>query len=238
VKWWFGDESLLPQGRFDLAFTLRANTFRGQREVMIQWLDARPAAGETLFIGGPSYEVIDYRQHPDPRGALGRFLAENPGGLVWREGENDLAGVDRYHLTQTDTLIVWTSPAGSDEWQAALDMTKARRLVLFGAGPEPMPLGEFLKRVAGMVKYALNQKNGDFTLQALAAATAQRESTLRAAMEMLAAQGSFDLSGLDWLQLPVEAEARARLLSSAKARLQALYQETASYRRYWREQRF
>jgi hypothetical protein len=206
---------------------------------MIQWLDARPALGESLNLaGGPAYEVVDYRQHPDPRGALQRFLAENPEALVWREGENTMPGVDRYHLRKAETLVVWTSPPGLEEWQAALDATTPRRLVLFGAQPESLPLSEFVKQVAGLVKYALNQRAGAFTLQELAAATAQRESTLSAAIEMLAAQGTFDLRGLDWLQIPLEAEAKAQLLVSAKARLRALYQETISYRRYWREQRF
>ena len=133
---------------------------------------------------------------------------------------------------------MWTPPPGLDEWQAGLDSVQPGRLVLFGVQAEAQSLTDFLAQLAGLVKYALNRKDGQFTAGELAAATAQREATVQAALEFLAAQGAFDLSGVAWLTIPAEAEARQQLLESAKQRLQALYQETISYRRYWLAQRF
>src|SRR5690606_37687073 len=40
--WWNGASEDLPQGRFDLAYVARASDYRGQREVQIEWQDARP----------------------------------------------------------------------------------------------------------------------------------------------------------------------------------------------------
>ena len=43
VIWWHGGGHQPPEGRFDLAFGLRVNEYRGERMVQVEWLAARPA---------------------------------------------------------------------------------------------------------------------------------------------------------------------------------------------------
>ncbi len=42
VIWWHGGGQPPPEGRFDLAFALRVNEYRGERMVQVEWLGARP----------------------------------------------------------------------------------------------------------------------------------------------------------------------------------------------------
>ncbi|MCK4471434.1 MAG: single-stranded-DNA-specific exonuclease RecJ, partial [Anaerolineae bacterium] len=44
VIWWQGAGWPLPQGRFDLAYVVRASDYRGQRDVQVEWVDARVKA--------------------------------------------------------------------------------------------------------------------------------------------------------------------------------------------------
>ena len=48
---------------------------------------------------------------------------------------------------------------------------------------------DFLSHLAGLVKYTLAKKDGQTTISALAAVTAQREATIRLGLEWLAAGG-------------------------------------------------
>ena len=41
VLWWQGAGSPLPEGRFDLAYTVRASNYLGQRTIEVEWLAAR-----------------------------------------------------------------------------------------------------------------------------------------------------------------------------------------------------
>ncbi len=232
VKWWFGDENALPQGRFDLAYTLRVSTFQGEREALIEWLDARPAAGVTWGIErGPAYEVRDFRQHPDPRTALAQMQQEYPDALLWAEGSKLPGSLNRDQLHPAQTLIVWTVPPDSGVWQAVLDFVQPQRLIVFGAQPIPA-LKDLLPIIAGMVKYAINRKDGQFTPEALAAATGQTPALVSLALHFLVLQAALDLSSLDWPMDP-------RLdLETAQARLQMAYQGTLAYRDYWMRQTF
>ena len=44
VIWWDGAGEPLPDGKFDLAYTVRSNDYRGVRGIQVTWVDARPAA--------------------------------------------------------------------------------------------------------------------------------------------------------------------------------------------------
>ncbi len=47
VLWWHGDPDLVPQQRVDLAYTLRANDFRGQTQLQLEWKGYRLIADQT-----------------------------------------------------------------------------------------------------------------------------------------------------------------------------------------------
>ena len=67
VIWWQGADQPLPEGRFDLAYSARASDFRGQRDVQIEWIDARTAAPESIDLRpAPSaIAIIDRRTEID-----------------------------------------------------------------------------------------------------------------------------------------------------------------------------
>ncbi|MCA9885745.1 MAG: single-stranded-DNA-specific exonuclease RecJ, partial [Anaerolineae bacterium] len=133
VVWWFGDMDALPQGRFDIAYTLRANAFNGKREALVEWLDARPIADSIPLETGPRYEVIDYRGQSVHDDLLKELRQQFPDELVLYEGMNRaIEGVDRYNLAQAETLVVWSVPPGPDTWQAILNEVQPQRLVLVG----------------------------------------------------------------------------------------------------------
>ena len=100
---------------------------------------------------------------------------------IWSEAgaRAAVAGRDRYELEPAGALVVWTVPPGPGELQAALDMVSPETVYLFGIDPDMDRFEQFLRRLAGLAKRALSADRGRARISTLAAATAQREATVR-----------------------------------------------------------
>jgi len=240
VIWWQGADWPLPEGRFDLAYVVRASNYRGQRDVQVEWVDARPIE-EPRPDGFPKTrqvsEIVDYRREPSPRQVLERLRAQED-VQIWSEAEAraEVAGQDRYELQSSKVLIIWTAPPGPVEWRTVLEKVAPETVYLFGIDPGLDHPEAFLRRLAGLTRYALNSHQGRVNVSTLAAATAQREATVRQGIAWLAARGHLVVLSEegDVIQLAegdqvVDPKGFQKPLGS----LNALLEETAAYRAHF-----
>jgi single-stranded-DNA-specific exonuclease len=247
VIWWDGAREEPPADRIDLAYTVRASDYRGERQVEIAWVDAWPCAVARLQEVAPatrpaSMEIIDHRKEAVPLEILER-LRQSGDLAVWREGvaAAEIPGHDRYALPAADALAIWTAPPGPAELRAVLERVAPARVYLLGLDPGLDRPDLFIRRLAGLVRHALSAHEGRATLASLAAATAQREAAVSAGLAWLAARGDIrverEKDGSLLLEggqpsardAPQEAETRR-----AWARVEALLAETAAYRAFFR----
>ncbi len=241
VFWWQGADWPLPQGRFDLALTLRASDYRGLPEVQVEWLTARerqPDAGQ-VAISPPTIAVHDYRFADNAEAELHKLIAQ--GDIqVWAEGDGP-RGVEtrmRQQLTPGRRLAIWTLPPGPRELRAVLDRVQPAVVILFAHDPGLDEAEAFLQRLAGLVKYALQAKGGQVDLEAVAAHLAHRVGTVRAGLEWLAAVGQVvvvEQANNAWRLAPGSGQRDAPAIEAARARLDALLAETAAFRAYLRD---
>lgn len=237
VIYWRGAGKDLPSGRFDLAYSLRTDSWKGQRDLLIEWLDCRAHEGAPLepHAKQPAYEIEDYRQSLDPRRALAGAREWHPSALVWAEVDRLDGAVNRLNLRACDTLIVWSAPPSAEAWAAALETVKPRRLILFGARNNCENLRPFLQRLAGLAKFSINQRGGLAGLDELAAATNQSERAAQVGLQVLRALGTLDFALMDsgaYRVMPAEAPPSERLPALQK-RLDLLLRESRAYRKYW-----
>jgi len=109
------------------------------------------------------------------------------------------------------------------------------RLVLCGLRPDVETMRVFLARLAALVKYAVNQRDGAAGLEELAAALGERERSVQVGLQVLRALGKLNY------QVCASGEYRMRLadvapndqLAALQKRLRLLLQETRAYRNYW-----
>jgi single-stranded-DNA-specific exonuclease len=254
VVWWRGADREMPEGTFDLAYHLGVNEYRGQREVQVVWVDARPVGPpvEEVRPPVPALQVVDYRWEPNPRRLLDRVRTRGqrhepagamhasplPGQVaVWAEAGDRAAvdGQDRRELAPAAELVIWTAPPGPEELRAALAAVGPERVVVFARDPGMDEAAAFLGRLAGLVKRALRVDEGRVELETLAAATAQREATVRRGVAWLAAKGQVAVvenMGAEMIMTPgVTADPAA--VDRATRELQALLAETAAYRTHF-----
>jgi single-stranded-DNA-specific exonuclease len=235
--WWQAAGFPLPEGPFDLACSVRASNFHGQRDIQIEWIDYRlPESSAISLQTKPGIEVIDYRHqaHPLDQVKLVQGLAPC---ITWGEAGtiNELGCLNRNNLCPSDVLVIWTIPPGSFELQAAIHTTKPSKVYLFGIDPGMDDPGAFLRRLLGLLKFNLQTSNGKTQLSALAAASAQKVSSVKIGLKWLESQGHIRIMMLteDHLQVQSGSASKQDDASAISNQLNSALTETAAFRRYY-----
>ena len=142
---------------------------------------------------------------------------------------------NRYTLSPVTGLVIWTSPPGSHELRDALETVDPEFVHLFSIDPGMDRLESFLKRLAGLVKYALSKNQGQTSIAALAAGTAQQEITVRMGLDWLVNQGHLKVISADDGELSLaEGERDDRAGTDEQAgKLKSLLAETGAFRTYY-----
>lgn len=236
VLWWQGAGWPLPEGRFDLAYSVRASTFRGQRSIQIEWIDARPLDDEPVIVQPARPAVVDCRHALQPAVCLSQLRAETH-VMLWCEGEarRELGGRDRSELAPAAMLVIWTTPPGRAELHAALQQVQPQSVAVFAVDPGMDQADAFLTRLAGLAKRSLATDAGQVSVARLAAATAQRTAAVRLGLRWLAARGHVRIAAEDGdnIWLATGDGAAGPELADVTAQLRELLAETAAFRRYF-----
>jgi hypothetical protein len=69
VIWWRGADEDMPQGRLDVAVTVKSTDYRGAHALSIEWVDARVIEAARIEIARAAIEVVDWRGLPTLRSA-------------------------------------------------------------------------------------------------------------------------------------------------------------------------
>ena len=231
LRWWNGAGEEVPDAetKMDVAFSLRSSTYRGENQLTLQFQDFRVADEKPIEIQKPKIKIIDRRVE-------NRKLDEMPFDvLVWAEGVDKTKGANRFDLHPADEFAIHTTPPSSVELRAALEVVKPKTIYLFAVSPAAEITDEFLSRLAGMMKFTMNQRGGKANIKELAAATAQREATIRFGLEWLGAgghlkveeeNGELNLANGDGIPNPY-------LQRELYIAVKGLLDETAAYRNYF-----
>jgi single-stranded-DNA-specific exonuclease len=236
--WWQGAGQSIPDNRFDLAFTARATTYRGQKEVQLEWIDFRPLVESHISSPTSVGQIIveDFRHLNEPLPILNNIRA-NHNVLIWCENEDKpvLHAMDRLQLQKCTHLVIWSSPPGHAILRQAIQEASPMVVYLFGNSTSMDQAQPFLKRLAGLYKYAINHDAGKIHLSILAAATNQRIETVKAGLRWLSAVGHIPIADLE--RDPIQITTGTGLSGSREsfiiAELQALLAESAAFRQYY-----
>jgi single-stranded-DNA-specific exonuclease len=235
VLWWGGAGWPQPQDRFDLACALRTSNFRGQQDLQVEWIDFRPIEDEAIALRTAQRKVVDLRSEAHPRPAL-EALRTQEGLVLWCEGDalGRLDGKDRAALQPAPTLVIWTTPPGPQELQAALEKVHPVKVVLFAVDPEDSGAQGFLQRLIERINQSLKNRE-PATLAQLAGATAQRESAVRLGLNLLQALGKLSVRFTDGQpEFSPASGSDATKAEALQDQLIAVLSETAAYRRYFK----
>ncbi len=239
VLWWNGTGWPQPEGTFDLAFHARLGSFRGERQVQLEFVDFRVTEAPEALITEQPLDVEDQRKTREPERVLERILQNNPGALVWGEGNPPRSqdSVRRDQLNPTGILVVWSAPPSLRIYRQAIESVGPEKVFVFALDSGMDQAKAFIDRLAGLVKYAVLKTDGKTDLAILAAATNQTQAAVRTGLELLAAQGHFSIleSGGGELHFLLGANQQGayRSLADLQTDLHLLLKESAAFRAYF-----
>jgi hypothetical protein len=116
-----------------------------------------------------------------------------------------------------------------------LEIVKPKTISVFAVPPVEEKPEDYLNRLAGLCKYAINQRGGKATVHELAAAMASREVAVQIGLEWLAAGGQLSVSiEEDIISLSaVKQEKNPYLQAELFIALKGILNETSAYRKYF-----
>jgi single-stranded-DNA-specific exonuclease len=252
VIWWhaglYDHLEGLQEDRFDLAYKVGVSTFKGVREVQVEWIDFQfiEDIGSIQRQVAP-IEILDCRLDADLKMCLSKIIVD-PDYQIWVEadGLNQLKKLnikninmdtarDRFDLNISDQLIIWTSPPGRSELESVINKVRPTKIVLCAVDPETDEPDVFLKRLSGILKYVINNRRGRVDLGTLESVMSHKETTIRKSLEWLSVKGLIRIQYFNEGEIGVELgmEGRNDEASWLYDQLVVLLDETAAFRRYY-----
>ncbi|MHC1784524.1 MAG: single-stranded-DNA-specific exonuclease RecJ [Anaerolineaceae bacterium] len=197
VLWWNGAGKPLPQGKFELAYHLRSTSYLGEPQLQVEWVAWRQLEAESVHEIPPTkkQEWLDYRASSDPVSDLKKIAAfESP--QVWQEGTglSPLKGVDRYQIAPAKELVIWTAPAGWDDLRQVLESAIPEKIFLFSLPAEPSKPADLLKRLLGLIQYAVQTYDGWISIEKMAALAALPEPVVQLGVNLFLSRTLFHLT--------------------------------------------
>ncbi len=238
VLWWNGAGETLPEGKFDLAYTVRGTDWRGSRQVQMEFVDFRMVEAAPVDVKSRKAEIIDFRNIKDPVTLLPDFKRD-PATMIWAEAEakKEVGGRDRNELTTGDNLVIWTIPPSPEELEDALDIVRPKIISLVCAHPFLEITDAFMARLMGLLKFTITHREGKTTYAELAVGTAQRRITVEQGLNWLVSSGKISLVRQEKDELWVAPGKTINDLGGAarlRMEVQALLAESAAYRAHFK----
>ncbi len=230
LLWWGGAGEELPEdgSTFDIAYSLRASSYRGQKQVTLQFEEFRITEEQAVEVQNARLEIRDLRLQSS-------LLNLQPSTLIWAEGSDKAVGKSRLDLQKADELSIYTTPPSPVELRKALETVRPKMVYVFAVPPAEEKPDEFLAHLAGLCKFVLNQRKGKTTTSELAAAMSTRESAVQIGLEWLSATGQLTVAmENDNVTLFKETQEKNPYLQAELfIALRGILNETSAYRKYF-----
>ena len=230
LLWWGGAGEELPEAesKFDIAYSLRASSYRGQKQATLQFQEFRVVEEAPIELRTSKFDIRDMRLQS-------ATINLQPSTLIWAEGAEKSKGKSRFELWQADEFAIYTTPPSPAELRKALEIVKPKTVLIFAVPPAEEQPNDFLNRLAGLCKYALNQRGGRVAIQEFAAAMAAREGAIEIGLQWLAAGGhlSVSMDDEDIILSNEKPEANPYLQAELFTALKGMLNETSAYRKYF-----
>lgn len=223
VMFWNSADQPLPEGVFDLAFRMRPIYRDGGHELEITLVAWQQVIAPEEKAERPT--LIDLRQGAN----LTMLQVNEPMMAIWAEGfsAKESPGLPLSELAPADALLVYTTPASSDDLARAIRRVQPKRVYWLGESPPFETPDKLLAGVAALLKTTQSQFSGQLKITQLAERLAHPSTTIRLALDCFV-----QTSALEWINNTTLRVISVGDTPKASAELVKAIEETAAYRRY------
>ena len=240
--WWNANGQPVPQEGFDLAYYLRLNEYKGQRQVVLEWIDWQEHQPAAITLETPlfTHDIQDQRLSPQPMEIL-ESLASQPDVCFWSEGLSKIEGFptkNRLELDKSSILAILTPPPSFTVLQDGLKRILPEKVILLRLSLPDDSLEGFLNQLSGLAKYALSHYDGKANLKKLAAVLGQTDELIKLGLEWWSCHGDITFNLLDDGNCQIGKAAAGvhmddQALESLSRSIQNLLNENAAFRSFY-----
>ncbi|MGM0370250.1 MAG: hypothetical protein ACQEP9_07510, partial [Bacillota bacterium] len=214
----------------DLVYTIEVNTWQGQRNLQLEIKEVIKESKELTQGRELNFELVDWRDWYN----RGREFPEFNDALYYYEGLNDDWPVDiinRYSARQADNLVLLSCPPDLQVLEDILYTVNPQQVILAYSQQDLGSSKKFIKHLAGLVKYIVEDKQGITDIYTLAFLTGERELTVTLGLKYLQFQGQIRVQFVGPDKILLARASTSRGINS-KGNLQELLGESRSFREY------
>ena len=237
VLWWNSTDLALPDGIFDLAYYVRRDDRQSRDGVSLEWLDFREIETEIIELRPEvtKFKIHDCRTDANQTEII-KKLADEPKALLWVEGfkSDQLRTCNRLEVKKADALAILAPPPDREILGEIIEKADPTEIYLFNIATIDDTVESFTKRLIGLVKYCLSQKDGKANLEQLASALGQSNKTVLLGLELQMAKGEieFTLTGVD-IEIIRAKIPKSRNIDNLETRLKKFLDEASAFRSYY-----
>lgn len=196
LLWWNSADIELPDGDFDVAYSLDIRTYKNAPQIQATLRHIRKSPGSPILIKKNSkIDLLDLRSHPDPHKKILSYVSL-PSTQIWAESNSPegISASSRSNLSKSDTLVIWTTPPSRDIFSHVINSVKPKNVVFFAIDPEVQTLREFVTKLHGLLKYVMDTNEKSFDFQKAAQQIAVTPALIEVGLNWIHDHGDYDLS--------------------------------------------
>jgi single-stranded-DNA-specific exonuclease len=174
IWWHYGDIYLKPNDTLDIAFSPQLNTFNGRTSIQLIIRDIH----SDCFVEPEETKVITYdnRRKTDIIDKVNDYLKTSKFDFVVFAEKNTIVNslkaypeiykriVNRYTLKQSDGLMFFDYPPTEEMMDDILNIVSPIRIHYMNYNIDSAKSFDYIKTMAGMIKYVCKSKDGQFDL--------------------------------------------------------------------------
>ncbi len=195
--WWQAAGLPQPEGLFDLAYTARASTYKGQAQVQLEWLDFRAVEREILTLSAKKKKTIeqfDYRNSSTANMILKDIIAKYQPEIYYEGLENtSLPGKNRFELSPNDSLVMLSLPPSQSVLDMIIQKVQPARLFWFSADLPANETEIILKYTAQRVKQVLSENQPEINQEDIATFLGTTVELVSLVIQWMASRGDITI---------------------------------------------
>ena len=207
IRWSQGDIALANGDYLDIAFSPQINEFNGNISIQLILKDVH---SEYLkAVEAPAVKVYDHRKKTNILNMVEQYVNEGKVKIeVFAEDRSVIDAlkpypglssrvVSRLNVSKCDGLMFFDYPADESIFNTVMEKASPSAVHYMKYDGYKLDVPKILKTFTGMMKYAANNKNGEFNISGCAAFLSVSETFVRTALELFADTGVITADGLD-----------------------------------------
>ncbi len=238
LLWWNSADIDLPDGDFDVAYSLDLSSYKNKLQVQATLRHFRQAPGAPILVKQKSkIELLDLRSNPTPETEISSYLSVS-GITIWAESNapEGIPSCQRSNLQKSDTLAIWTTPPNREVLKQALDRVVPKKIIFFAVDPNIQTLKKFITKLHGLLKFMLDNDLSSFDSNKAAQSIAATPALIDVGLDWIHSHGDYDLSlfSSEYKILPGPRENLVDFPIIDK-KLKLMLKEIAAYRSYFKK---